>query len=49
MIKQTLYFSNPAYLSLTNSQMIWRVPDEKQVENLPSFLRKETYCIFRLN
>lgn len=46
MIKQTLYFGNPAYLSLTNSQMIWRIPEEKQTENLPSFLRKETYKTF---
>ena len=27
MIKRTLYFGNPAYLSLTNSQLTVRLPD----------------------
>lgn len=32
MIKRTLYFGNPAYLSLRNSQMVLRNPVDKTVE-----------------
>ena len=28
MIKRTLYFGNPAYLSLRNGQMLLRKPDD---------------------
>ena len=37
MIKRTLYFGNPAYLSLTNSQLMVRLPEvekNKQLDNL---------------
>lgn len=37
MIKRTLYFGNPAYLSLTNSQLTVRLPEvekNKQLDNL---------------
>jgi hypothetical protein len=30
MIKRTLYFGNPSYLSLTNAQMVLRLPELKK-------------------
>lgn len=38
-MKRTLCFSNPAYLSLTNGQMVVRLPDNKAQDNLPEPLR----------
>ena len=35
MIKKTLYFGNPAYLSLKNSQMLIRLPEVERNETLP--------------
>ncbi|MBR6249522.1 MAG: type II CRISPR-associated endonuclease Cas1 [Muribaculaceae bacterium] len=32
MIKRTLYFGNPAYLSLRNAQMVLRLPDDSDAE-----------------
>ena len=32
MIKRTLYFGNPAYLSLTNSQMVVQLPETEKVD-----------------
>lgn len=42
MIKQTLYFGNPAYLSLTNKQLVWKSAENNQDKKLPAFLRQET-------
>ncbi|MEZ4908169.1 MAG: hypothetical protein R2771_11160 [Saprospiraceae bacterium] len=42
MIKQTLYFGNPAYLSLSNHQMIWKSPLPKNtVKKIPKILNTE--------
>lgn len=41
MIKKTLCFSNPAYLSLRNKQMVIRIPDVANNDALPDVLRKE--------
>lgn len=35
MIKKTLYFGNPAYLSLKNSQLVVRLPEVEKNETLP--------------
>lgn len=41
MIKRTLYFGNPTYLSLSNSQMVVRLPEvEKNVE-LPQHIKAD--------
>ena len=41
MIKKTLYFGNPAYLSLRNSQLVIKMPEVEKCDNLPdSFNRK---------
>ncbi len=41
MIKRTLYFGNPAYLSLRNTQLVLRLPEVSGNETLPDTFRKE--------
>lgn len=41
MIKKTLYFGNPAYLSMTNAQLVLRLPEVEKNDSLPlSFKQK---------
>lgn len=35
MIKKTLYFGNPAYLSLRMEQMVIRLPEVENNDNVP--------------
>lgn len=41
MIKKTLYFGNPAYLSLRNAQLVIKLPDVENASALPEALRKQ--------
>ncbi|MDX2188931.1 MAG: type II CRISPR-associated endonuclease Cas1 [Bacteroidota bacterium] len=41
MIKRTLYFGNPAYLSLKNEQLVVRLPAVEKNEDLPQILKDE--------
>lgn len=41
MIKKTLYFGNPAYLSLRNAQLVIKLPDVENATALPETLRKQ--------
>lgn len=41
MIKKTLCFTNPAYLSLRNAQLVLRLPEVETADGLPSLLKKE--------
>ncbi len=41
MIKRTLYFGNPAYLGMTNTQLIVRLPEVEKNDTLPEILKKE--------
>lgn len=41
MIKKTLCFTNPVYLSLRNAQLLLRLPEVETSDNLPSQLKKE--------
>ncbi len=41
MIKRTVYFGNPAYLSLTNAQLVLRLPEVEKNETLPERYKKE--------
>lgn len=41
MIKKTLYFGNPAYLSLRNKQLVIRLP-EVENSNMPEEMKRET-------
>lgn len=42
MIKKTLYFGNPAYLSLKNKQLVIKIPEIEQNKELPEIIRKES-------
>lgn len=41
MIKRTLYFGNPSYLSLTNSQMVLRLPEVEKNDLLTTEFKKD--------
>lgn len=40
MIKRTLYFGNPAYLSLKDEQLVIRLPEVEKNDNLPDTFKK---------
>ncbi|WP_455783129.1 type II CRISPR-associated endonuclease Cas1 [Coprobacter fastidiosus] len=40
MIKKTLYFGNPAYLSLRNAQLIIRLPEVVDNDTLPEYFKQ---------
>lgn len=46
MIKRTLYFGHPAYLSLRNAQMVLRLPEVEKNDTLPSSFKKEALRTF---
>lgn len=39
MIKKTLYFGNPAYLSLSNKQLVIKLPEVEKMKNFLRLLR----------
>ncbi len=41
MIKRTLYFGNPAYLSLRNAQLVLRLPEVEKNDTVSSTFKKE--------
>lgn len=41
MIKKTLYFGNPAYLSLRYGQLVIKLPEMEKNESLPENLRQQ--------
>lgn len=41
MIKKTLYFGSPAYLSLRNSQLVIKLPEIEKAVSLPDEIKKE--------
>ena len=41
MIKKTLYFGNPAYLSLRNAQLVIRLPEVVKNDTLPEHFKQE--------
>ena len=44
MIKRTLYFGNPAYLSTTLDQLIVRLPEVEKNATLPDHFKKEVHA-----
>jgi CRISPR-associated protein Cas1 len=46
MIKQTKYFGSPSYLSLSNSQMVLRLPEVEKNDTLPAEFKKEAFRTF---
>lgn len=45
MIKKTLYFGNPVYLSLKNAQLVIKLPEVVKNENLPEEFRRKSEVI----
>lgn len=41
MIKRTLYFGNPAYLSTSNEQLVIKLPEVETNDSLPDSFKKE--------
>lgn len=41
MIKRTLYFGNPAYINLSNGQLVVRLPEVEKNNDLPEIFKKE--------
>ena len=42
MIKKTLYFGNPAYLSLQNKQLVIKPPEIEQNEDFPQVFKEKS-------
>ena len=42
MIKKTLYFGNPAYLSLCNAQIVIKLPAVEKSPNVADIIRQES-------
>lgn len=42
MIKSTLYFGNPTYLSLRMNQLVIKLPEVEKLNDLPENFRKES-------
>ncbi len=45
-MKRTLYFGNPAYLSMRNGQMVLRLPEVVKNDTLPEDFKKSAECTF---
>jgi len=45
MIKRTLYFGNPTYLSLKNSQLVIKLPEVEKNDTLPEIFKAESVRI----
>ena len=41
MIKKTLYFGNPAYLSLRNEQLVIKLPEVEVDSDIPDMLKRQ--------
>ena len=41
MIKKTLYFGNPAYLSLRNAQLVIKLPEVENNATLPEAMKRQ--------
>ena len=42
MIKKTLYFGNPTYLSTSNQQLVIKLPEVERNDSLPESFKKES-------
>ena len=40
MIKKTIYFGNPVYLSLKNAQLVIKLPEVAKNDSLPDCFRQ---------
>jgi CRISPR-associated protein Cas1 len=46
MIKKTLYFGNPAYLSMRNDQMVVKLPEVEKNDSLPPHFKRDSEAVF---
>lgn len=46
MIKKTLYFGNPAYLSMRDNQLVIKLPEVEKNDNLPDSFKKTSETLF---
>lgn len=46
MIKKTLYFGNPAYLSMRNNQLVIKLPEVEKSDTLPDTFKKANETLF---
>lgn len=46
MIKKTLYFGNPAYLSMRNNQLVIKLPEVEKNDSLPDSFKKASETLF---
>lgn len=46
MIKRTLYFGNPAYLSMRNAQLVVHLPEVVKNDDLPESFKREAQATF---
>ena len=42
MIKKTLYFGNPAYLSLCDAQLVIKLPEVENNDSLPEAMKRQS-------
>ncbi len=42
MIKKTLYFGNPAYLSYSNGQLVVKLPEIEKADNVPEIIKSKS-------
>ena len=42
MIKKTLYFGNPAYLSLRMEQMVIKLPEVERASDIPDSIKSQS-------
>lgn len=42
MIKKTLYFGNPAYLSLRDAQLVIKLPEVERSATLPEAMKRQS-------
>ena len=42
MIKKTLYFGNPAYLSLRNAHLVIKLPEVEKCSSLPEAVKHQS-------
>lgn len=48
MIKKTLYFGNPTYLSMRNNQLVVKLPEVEKNDTLPQKFKKDSEATFPL-
>lgn len=46
MIKKTLYFGNPTYLSMRNRQLVVKLPEVEKNDTLPEKFKKDSEVTF---